>query len=317
MAHAFISYVREDEEKVLLLADRLERNGIEVWLDKRNILPGDQWREAIRFAIQNGGFFLCCFSTSYLSRGRTYMNEELTLAIEELRLRPEEQRWFIPVRLSDCIVPDRPIGAGRRLADLQWIDLFKNEEENIATLVRAMQEVAPSQRLRTPRLGLTFSQGGVKRKLLASNTEDFTSTTVLLKPGTFEMSIPDVREDDRLMLHASRDEASFEEVRFQTPHSAASYFRPGTGIADHNFAGGELKVRRDAHNHMSNNRLQFRDDGEAKILFHCLADCDGKYEEKPFYRGLMVFCVLFVWRHDESKWLFEPDNTETFSLSFF
>jgi hypothetical protein len=33
------------------------------------------------------------------------MNEELALVIEEVRQRPTDQAWFIPVGLDDCQVP--------------------------------------------------------------------------------------------------------------------------------------------------------------------------------------------------------------------
>jgi hypothetical protein len=42
-------------------------------------------------------------------------NEELILAIEQLRQRPPEEPWLIPVRFDACQIPDRDIGAGRTL----------------------------------------------------------------------------------------------------------------------------------------------------------------------------------------------------------
>ncbi len=50
------------------------------------------------------------------------MNEEIRLAIEELRRRKEDQAWFIPVVLSGA-VPDWGIGAGKSLRDIQRVDL--------------------------------------------------------------------------------------------------------------------------------------------------------------------------------------------------
>ena len=51
------------------------------------------------------------------------MNEELTLAIDELRKRPVSKSWFIPVLLDPVAIPDREIGGGETLHDLQWVDL--------------------------------------------------------------------------------------------------------------------------------------------------------------------------------------------------
>jgi len=59
------------------------------------------------------------------------MNEELTLAIEELRSRSTNRVWFIPVLLDMCDVPARSIGAGETLLDLQWVDLHSDYEQGL------------------------------------------------------------------------------------------------------------------------------------------------------------------------------------------
>ncbi len=80
----------------------------------------------IKQAIQKGNFFIACFSNEYIRRTKTYMNEELILAVDELRQYSVSKSWFIPVRLSECEIPDINIGFGQSLRDLQWVDLFKD-----------------------------------------------------------------------------------------------------------------------------------------------------------------------------------------------
>jgi hypothetical protein len=75
---------------------------VTVWLDRNDIEPGARWRDAIRKAIRGGKFFMACFSKEYSERARTHMNEELTLAIDELRTMPTDRTWFIPVLQQDC-----------------------------------------------------------------------------------------------------------------------------------------------------------------------------------------------------------------------
>src|SRR5688572_2662218 len=99
MPHVFISYVREDSAVVRRLASELESNGVEVWLDRDRLTPGLRWQVAIREAIQGGAYFLACFSDHLNGRDRSYMNEELVIAIEELRRRPTRVAWFLPVLL--------------------------------------------------------------------------------------------------------------------------------------------------------------------------------------------------------------------------
>lgn len=141
MKHIFISYVRDDQESVNRLWKDLRSRGINVWLDREDIMPGQRWRKAIRRAIREGAFFLACFSCKYSAREKTYMNEELILAIEELRQRSSDKTWFIPVRLEECEVPDREIGGGENLTDLQWADLFPEWGHGLQRILQAMGEL--------------------------------------------------------------------------------------------------------------------------------------------------------------------------------
>src|SRR5690348_1604790 len=97
LTHVFISYVRDDRPLVRELCAALHKNSIAFWLDRDQIRPGEKWQVAIRRAIESGTFFIACFSKAYDVRSKSYMNIELTLAIEQLRLRPADRAWFIPV----------------------------------------------------------------------------------------------------------------------------------------------------------------------------------------------------------------------------
>ncbi len=138
MSHVFISYVRDDRQLVDQLVSELRRPGIDIWLDRDRIDPGKRWKDSLRDAIQSGAFFLACFSANSTARERTQMNEELTLAIEEIRLRSSQRIWFLPVLLSTCEPPNRSIGAGETLRDLQWTDLTKDWKLGIARLIGAI-----------------------------------------------------------------------------------------------------------------------------------------------------------------------------------
>jgi hypothetical protein len=135
MAHVFVSYVREDSAVVDRLCTVLRVSDVEVWLDRDRILPGQRWQEAIRSAISEGAFFIACFSKEYILKERTFMNEELTLAIEELRKRPVNRAWFIPVLLNPCDVPDRNIGGGESLNAIQRVSLFSDWEAGIQEIL--------------------------------------------------------------------------------------------------------------------------------------------------------------------------------------
>ena len=148
--HAFISHVNENKEQVTRLAKYLRDHGVEVWLDRDSIRPGELWSVAIKNAIQSGDFFIACFSADYWKRDKTYMNEELNIAIGELRLRPYNISWFIPILLSECEVPDIQIRPGESLRDIQWISLCNDYDtavKRILDVISPISDAATVKRL--------------------------------------------------------------------------------------------------------------------------------------------------------------------------
>lgn len=154
--HVFISYVREDSEAVDRLCKDLTAVGVKVWLDRNDITPGVRWRQAIRRAIQDGAFFIACFSKEYNERSTTYMNEELTLAIDELRQRSSDRAWFIPVKLNEGKIPDRDIGAGETLQSLQRVEL---NDENWSSEIKRILAVVQPTAAEVQRLMETLEEG--------------------------------------------------------------------------------------------------------------------------------------------------------------
>jgi HEAT repeat protein len=136
VAHVFISYVRENLDVVDQLAKKLRNSGVTVWLDRDDIEPGARWRDAIKQAIRSGKFFLACFSTEFKDRDRTHMNEELTLAIDEIRIRPTERTWFIPVLLNKTEIPTRRISNTEDLSDINAIKLYENLDDGVQRILR-------------------------------------------------------------------------------------------------------------------------------------------------------------------------------------
>jgi hypothetical protein len=141
--HAFISYVRVDAARVDLLQQALEEAEIPVWRDSRDLWPGQDWRLMIRRAISRDALaFIACFSQASLSKARSYQNEELVLAIDQLRQRSPEQPWLIPVRFDDCQIPDLDLGAGRTLSSIHRADLFgARYRQQLARLIATVQEL--------------------------------------------------------------------------------------------------------------------------------------------------------------------------------
>jgi len=138
--HAFLSYVHEDAEAADRLQQALEAAGVRVWRDVADLWPGMDWRAEIRRAITDRALaFIACFSSNSVGRRKSYQNEELTLAVEQLRQRQPDDVWLIPVRFDECTIPDRALGAGRTLKSLQRVDLFGDREPaNTARLITSV-----------------------------------------------------------------------------------------------------------------------------------------------------------------------------------
>ena len=139
MNAAFISYVSENAEIVDLLCQELKSRDIQVWRDRDEIAPGSRWKQEIRTAIREGTFFIACFSTEYNDRDKTYMNEELTIAIEELRQHPHDRIWFIPVKLNECEIPERNIGGVETMRDLHYVNLEENWDDGLQRILNVVR----------------------------------------------------------------------------------------------------------------------------------------------------------------------------------
>jgi len=124
MGRAFVSYVREDLQDVEALVEGLRKRGADIWFDRENLLPGQVWPTTIGQAISAGDYFLACFSSQSVGKPKSHMHREVLQAVEELQRRPAESIWFIPVKLDRCTVPELPIGGGRTLRDLHWVELY-------------------------------------------------------------------------------------------------------------------------------------------------------------------------------------------------
>jgi len=147
--HVFVSYVHEDDTEVDHLCAVLEAARIPYWRDRKSLGPGDAWKAKIREAIRNGSLvFLACFSDNSRAKDKSHMNEELTLAVDEYRLRPPGRTWLIPIRFDSGDLPEWDLGAGRALSDLNYVDLFgPRHAAEAASLVTTIHNVMGDKQL--------------------------------------------------------------------------------------------------------------------------------------------------------------------------
>jgi hypothetical protein len=113
----FIAYALEDVAMAEKLFRALETRGHAPWLDRRKLLPGQNWPLRIQEAIENADFFIPCFSRNSV-RKRGGFQAEIRYALEWGRRIPLDDVFMIPVRLDDCPLPSRI------QRETQYVDLF-------------------------------------------------------------------------------------------------------------------------------------------------------------------------------------------------
>ena len=121
--HVFLSYCKDDENEVTKLHDDLIAAGETVWWMK-DILPGEDWKQAIRRAMKAAYAVVVCLSQKLAGRIQSGVYPEVLDAITAYRQQASGSIFLIPVRLSDCEIPDIEIDDTRTLDRLHTTDLF-------------------------------------------------------------------------------------------------------------------------------------------------------------------------------------------------
>jgi hypothetical protein len=115
----FLSYAHMDLPQVKRLYRKLCDTGFEPWLDKEDIVGGEDWNLAIRKAIKESVLFIVCLTNNSVNKRGT-IQEEIKLALDMWRQKLEDDIYLVPVKLEPCKIPES-------LAKFQWIDLFKRK----------------------------------------------------------------------------------------------------------------------------------------------------------------------------------------------
>lgn len=90
----FLSYENTDKEFASALSNELERRGLSVWLDKRNLLPGDNWSLEIGKALAKSHAMVVLISPESMRSNKVRQEIEFALGHSnyEHRLFPVEVR---------------------------------------------------------------------------------------------------------------------------------------------------------------------------------------------------------------------------------
>jgi len=129
----FLAHVEEDRPRADRLFDELEARGFAPWLDRRKLLPGQNWPRAIEEAIETSDFFVACFSHRSVGKKGAFQ-AEIRYALDCARRVPLDEAFLIPLRLDDCHVPWRI----RR--EIHYIDLFPDWNRGLKRIVTMIEK---------------------------------------------------------------------------------------------------------------------------------------------------------------------------------
>jgi len=138
----FLAYVVEDSALVDQLCFDLQMRGFDPWIDRQRLLPGQNWPRAIQHAIEASDYFIGCFSRNSVAK-RGNFQAELRYALDCAQLVPQDEIFFIPVRLDDCQLP---LAVSR---SIQYVDLFPDWDKGVSRIV-SMVRRQQRRRPKTP-----------------------------------------------------------------------------------------------------------------------------------------------------------------------
>lgn len=123
MENPFMSYAREDWDRIRPIVEELDELLPEVWIDSDDLLSGYRWERQIKAGIKKSSHFI--FFVSEYS-----LNSEWCL--KELRIALWYHKPVIPVVFNPRLkMPDA-------ITNVQWIIFGENKDENIKKILVAL-----------------------------------------------------------------------------------------------------------------------------------------------------------------------------------
>jgi tetratricopeptide (TPR) repeat protein len=138
-SQVFISYAREDQQAGMRLYNELKTAGLNPWIDRKRILPGQKWEKEIEKAIKNSAYFIPLFSSNSVEK-LGYVQNEFSFALdifEKFEHIAGFKVFYIPLRLDDCYVPYE------KLRSVQITDMFpfeQNWEEGVQGIIQVVNQ---------------------------------------------------------------------------------------------------------------------------------------------------------------------------------
>ncbi len=128
----FLSHSSVDKPFVRRLASRLKNDGFNVWLDEKELVPGDKLASKLAQAIESSKIFLIVISENSINSN--WLKYELELA---LRKMVEDDVRLIPILKGDVRLPDQ-------LKGIIYADFRTKYKIGYKNLIRALDSEIPN-----------------------------------------------------------------------------------------------------------------------------------------------------------------------------
>lgn len=122
MKPIFVSYAREDKDRVRPLVEQLEEFR-DCWVDWDDIPPGYNWRQAINRGIRQSSCVLFFVSQAAI---------ESKWCLEELRVAVWWRKPVLPITIQTGLTLPRPLHSN------QWVILSADEDQNIKEILSGL-----------------------------------------------------------------------------------------------------------------------------------------------------------------------------------
>lgn len=122
----FICHVSEDEESATFLYQEFKNADLDPWLDKSNLMGGDEWDKEIKRILKVADYFVVVHSKKLAARPEGYVFREIDFALERKPDFRKGIRFIIPIQIDDTpLIED--------LEKFQSVDL--TDKKNINNLI--------------------------------------------------------------------------------------------------------------------------------------------------------------------------------------
>ena len=130
----FLCHSSGDKSIVENFYDLLVKDGINAWLDKKSLIPGQNWQIEIPRVVRNSDVVIVFLSSQSVTK-EGFVQKEIKIALDTADEKPDGTIFIIPAKLENCEVPER-------LAKFHWVNLY--EKDGYELLFKALKTRASS-----------------------------------------------------------------------------------------------------------------------------------------------------------------------------